>query len=268
MLHLLPRPLPEWGKKTQVFWSTRPGDVALVFIHGFTGGALSTWGELPDMILKEAKAAPCDLFFYGYNSTTTQIGNSSLRFMNFLNWLCEVPFNLSDKFVKDETNRQSGFSYNKIVVVAHSMGAVVTRRAMLDAKSDGYSWVNKVSMVLFAPAHYGARNIGYICQKVLTGQLALLGMAVQYRFAPLEQLAPNSKMIESLETESDEWLRKCLGDFTIASSVIWAGKEHVVHNQRFCNDPKAEECPEESHTSICKPDRTFRLPINHILGAI
>ncbi|MDX0196885.1 hypothetical protein GOC06_26085 [Sinorhizobium meliloti] len=44
----------------------------------------------------------------------------------------------------------------KVTVIAHSLGAPVSRRALLDAIRNQASWAGKTRLQLFAPAHMGA----------------------------------------------------------------------------------------------------------------
>src|SRR5713226_7104842 len=71
--------------------------------------------------------------------------------------MCTRPSVIVNGTLRPELHRKAEFQYGSVVVVAHSLGAVVARQALLDLDEDrNPKWLNKISLVLFAPAHMGA----------------------------------------------------------------------------------------------------------------
>ena len=48
--------------------TSQKNDVAIVFVHGFTGDRKGTWGNIPDFLLTEPSLSGWDLFGFGYQS--------------------------------------------------------------------------------------------------------------------------------------------------------------------------------------------------------
>src|SRR5436853_7631990 len=92
--HLLPDRLPRFGKATTAHWSLRPGGKAIVFVHGFSGGAIDTWTNFPAMLTTDARFSQVDLLFYGYDGLQTQAGTSAALFLDFLGTLAQTPADL------------------------------------------------------------------------------------------------------------------------------------------------------------------------------
>jgi len=122
-------------------------------------------------------------------------------------------------------------------------------------------------MVLFAPAHRGARIQKLVIEslpsigKILTG-LGFITIPI------LDDLKPNSVTLNNLLHDSLHLLKNKQGDFTIASQIIWANKEIIVHNEQFCKDPIPVLVEDKCHTTICKPDDTYLTPYPIVLNSL
>ena len=150
--HYFGEPLA-FGVATNAHWAVAQPLNVLVFVHGFFGHAVNTWTSFPEMLLADARMAGTDIVFYGYDGKFRQAGNSALELLNFLRKLAEQPWTLSSSGI-GRSRKDPG--YVRIVIAAHSLGAVITRRALLDASRAGALWLDRVRVVLFAPAHNGA----------------------------------------------------------------------------------------------------------------
>ncbi len=255
MTHTPPIPLKD-GKNSIAYNSIEPPTRLVVFVHGFIGESIDTWKCFPELLRTTRDFAKCDVVFYGYKSLKGQVNNNALRFYRCL-----------EKLLETETVKR-GIDYDKVVLVAHSLGSIVVRRALLNAKDEKKPWLAKCRMVLFAPAHRGARvqkivlNALPVVGRVLGG-LGLLTMPV------LDDLQPDSETIENLIRDSQSYIDRGEGDFTIAHTVVWAGNELVVHNEKFCSDPVAQEFEEKTHTSVCKPVvRDYEDPLHIVRAAL
>jgi pimeloyl-ACP methyl ester carboxylesterase len=241
---------PNYGIGTVRYNCKAPASALLVFVHGFTGSALDTWNDFPRLFQELDDMAHTDVIFYGYDSVRGQVNNHAAVFYDFLHTI--IPER----------------HYVRIVLVAHSLGAIVIRRGLLFAKTAAQEWLEKVRMVLFAPAHRGARPHNLVAEflpsvgKILFS-LGLLAAPV------LDDLRPDSLTISNLIDESQGHLRAGEGDFTKAYRVIWAAKEIVVHNEQFCEDPPPTVVPAQTHMSVCKTKQpSYELPIQQIQAAL
>ena len=266
--HHLPEPLSGAPNGSNAHWAvSAAGGKAVVFLHGFAGDPVDTWTDFPALLAVDARAQGVDLLFYGYDGKFTQTGSSALEFQNFMEALLGSATTVLPSFL----SRGSGFAYRQVVVAAHSLGAVIARRAMLDAWSDGDTWPASVRTVLFAPAHRGAYS-AVIASAILSGQDWWLGKivagAIAHNTPLLTDLQPDSVVLRGLLDDTNELLRKDpAANFVVAHSVVWSHDEKVVINQRFGRDPKPIKVPGD-HKAVCKPRRGFTTPLDVVLAAI
>jgi pimeloyl-ACP methyl ester carboxylesterase len=255
------------GHKTTAYFSVVQPKQLLVFVHGFNGSSVGTWEEFPDLLREDPDFAQTDLVFYGYDSLKGQANNNGLRFYNCLKALASPGLPEEERWGFERSVVAEDFEYERIILVAHSLGSIVLRRALLNAKADEQPWLAQSQMVLFAPAHRGARIQKLVEYLPMFGRmLAGLGFVAM---PVLEDLKPDSEAIKNLMQESQKLIDEGKGNFAIAAKVVWANNERVVHNERFCQDPVAELVDDQSHSSVCKPQRPdFLRPLEIIKGLI
>ncbi|MBX3252720.1 MAG: hypothetical protein KF862_01165 [Chitinophagaceae bacterium] len=252
------------GKNSSAFLTLDNPTNLVIFVHGFNGKATGTWDEFPNLIRNNNDFTNSDIIFYGYDSLKGQANNNAVKFYRTLISVCESnPNNLG--FKRDGLT--ANFSYQRILIVAHSLGAVIVRRALLNAKSENKPWLQNCRMILFAPAHRGARIQNLVAESLPTVGKILAGLGF-LTIPVLDDLRPNSQTIQNLITDSQGHLNQNAGQFTIAHEVVWANNEIVVHNDQFCNDPVATLIDNKSHTSVCKPKATFLDPYNIVVNAL
>lgn len=160
--------------------------------------------------------------------------------------------------------------YREVVVVTHSMGSVVVRKAMVEADEDKHPWTRQVSLVLYAPAHLGARVVRYISQSLDSTLLRPLVPLLKYKCQPIDELKPNSELLKTLAQEVTDRLKADPEKrFLIARRVIHAYGDNVVlkRDKRFCLDPKATWI-EGDHFSISKPANDSSEPLLQLLAAL
>lgn len=254
----------KYGKNSSAFLTLDNPTNLVVFVHGFSGSATGTWNEFPSIIRNNNDFINSDVIFYGYESLKGQANNNAVKFYNFLKSVVE---NSSNNLGFTRENIDKEFKYEKIIIVAHSLGAIIVRRGLLNAKSENKNWLDKCKMVLFAPAHRGARVQKILASLPVVGQI-ITGLG--YLAKPiLDDLRPDSQTILNLIADSQNYLNQNNGDFTIAHTVVWANNEIIVHNDTFCDDPVASVIDHKSHTTVCKPKLGVYLdPYTIVLNAI
>jgi triacylglycerol esterase/lipase EstA (alpha/beta hydrolase family) len=239
------------------YWSFKPGGKLIVFVHGFKGAAITTWIDFPGQLTLNKATQGYDMIFFGYDSVTQTAGESANDLQTCINDLLfkssEV-FNKSAENYDSDLRRPAGFCYDKLVLVGHSLGAVAIRAAMLAQLNGGKgSWPSATSIVLFAPAHKGAKIFRLLLAATLgMDRVVAIGKGATF-FAPvLKDLKEGSKYLDRLETET---IRDCVKYPQLnATKVFWRKKDKVVINDRFANDAMpAIEVPGATHISICKP---------------
>ncbi len=265
--HLIERALKS-GKNSTMRLAKKPNGTAVVFIHGFSGNALATWSNFPEMFTDYREFSGCDIYFYGYDSIYTQTSNSATRFYEFLSELNTAPNKLITFQIPKSIERPLDFNYSKILIVAHSMGAIILRLALMYAYEEKNTWLDKNHMILFAPAHFGSKipfllkeAEGFFLPKIFKPLI----IYYKYRAVTLTDLEENSDLLTDLETKTKKLQESEAGEFTIAKDVRWASEERVVVNRKYLKDCM-HKIIEGTHTEICKPKEEFKVPIEIIVS--
>jgi pimeloyl-ACP methyl ester carboxylesterase len=263
--HHLSRKLP-FGIQTQANWAVRPNGKALVFIHGFGGSAISTWLQFPSLLQAESALSGYDHVFYGYDGLKKRAHASANQLSLLLEKMVGMP-NRADLGLFDSISRPISFRYKEVILVAHSLGAVVARIALLDAHRNRRAWTKRTSLVLFAPAHMGANIL-----KLASGAMGVLRLApvealARYRFQVLHDLDEQSLTLTQLQTNTGLAIKRGAKHLN-AKRVIYGGLDKIVNPHDFCEDPPAQFIQDATHTSVCKPKTGFREPLVQLLAAI
>ena len=261
MNHFYYREIYNYGKKTKALWSYAPKGTLVVFLHGFRGDSLGTWYDFPFLIQDSKLFKGIDVVFYGYDSEHRSVNISADEFGKFVNEITSIPSQVFTQSFNMPIFRDLNFRYKKIIIVAHSLGAIICRRAMLEAYNIKQNWINYTGMLLFAPAHSGARRLLYMNLSIID----IILFPIRYFTITSDELVYNSPIIEALIKDTEKVIALGKGFFTIAKVVIWAELERVVYNTKFCNDPKAEIYNNKTHTEVCKPNNNFLQPFNEII---
>lgn len=157
--------------------------------------------------------------------------------------------------------------YKRIILVAHSLGAVLVRQAQLFAVIAKKKWVNHSSMVLFAPAHSGA-NVIPLAMQALPGLSSLLGVFAKFKYPILNDLDPTEDgILNSIETRTDTLQKSGKGEFTKAVLVVHVKGDKIVKNQQYLLDSPPKIIQNSTHISICKPNDAYSKPLE-LLKAI
>jgi hypothetical protein len=244
--------------ESQVRWSKEPEGKLLVFVHGFRGSATQTWGGLPNLICLQKEAKGYDVVSFGYESVKLDAGHCANKLHVFLNrLLVKDPTQLINRNLKDWEQaplRNAGFTYKKVVLVGHSLGACVIRRAFLNQliAGDGI-WPNAVKQIWFAPAHRGASALRLFAAVTLGIRGGLnLAIATTYFARVLADLKEDSPFLRELHAQTERLCEK----FPQLNSPLtfWAEQDGVVVNGQFASDRAPfVEIQGTGHISICKP---------------
>lgn len=254
--YLPPLDLP-YGFGTQARWATEPNKKLIVFVHGFKGAAASTWGRLPDLVSMHPDAKGYDLVSFGYESVVQTAVESANQLHAFLDELLADSQKVVNRSIVNgydgDFQRKASWKYDKIVLVGHSLGACVVRRALLNHLRSGSGiWPNKIKLVWFAPAHCGARLFRLWAMVTLGLSVDGLDKVATYFGPVLKDLAEESKFLRQLEDQTEAL---CGTNPELNSPLtLWAWKDKVVVNDIFAKDKTPfEEIRGVNHVSICKP---------------
>ena len=264
--HYPERPV-QWadGRQIRAIWSRNPGGKAIVFIHGYGGNPVSTWADFHELLPAQPKTAEYDLIFYDYDGLRADMTTSSDIFREFLVALFARPAALVNSSLPVSAARAGIFEYTEVVIVAHSLGAVISRWAILQAREAQCAWTSRLKLVFFAPAHMGA-NVVRLALSVISGFPYFAALAGIWRFeSPLvDQLKTNSPELKELRARTKKAIADGNSNYLIAKKTIHAEHEKIVSNLQFCSDPPAVPFGGD-HFSICKPKQRFPDPVNQLL---
>lgn len=268
--HYLERQIPHDEIALKSFLAIEPTRKAVVFVHGYGGNPNSTWADFDRLSILRAEFSGYDLIFYEYDGLESELRASGHLFYKFLDWLFNSSLIAINNALPKGSERPTTFGYDEIVLVCHSLGAVISRLALLRATKESQKWVSKIRLVLFAPAHKGAR-VRELALEVAT-HYKFLGLFTSWgRFkSPLiDQLKQGSIELTELETETAKELTRGANKQLIARTVCIAELEHIVFNDKFCQDPQPDPIRHTTHTTVCKPrKRRFGKPFLRPLEAL
>lgn len=263
--HYHPRPLP-YGNKTSALWAVQPATAPnrklVIFIHGFGGEATGTWVDFPVLLSSSQKGKHCDAIFYGYDGLKTRAVISALELLTAMNAICGYPVaTINTTLPPSAPAREATFDWDDVLIVAHSLGAVVSRQMLLFAHERGDAWASKVRFLFFAPAHMGA-DVLKLAAEALTGLPGWLPAVAKYRYQVLQDLEPNSQMLTHLAAEVQRLLPAAPN---LKARIVLAANDKVVSPVPFAGDYQPPAfIPQRSHTQVCKPSSNFLDPL-HLL---
>ena len=263
-----------WGYKSraQLAKGTRPTG-AIVFVHGFKiwGDAVDTWNDFPTALLSEPKATRYDVFYFGHDSRYSA-ATGATDFRKFLTALAERPATdiMNPSLASGQSERPLSASYDRIIVCAHSLGAVIVRLALLEAvDKEGHplAWCNRVKLLLFAPAHMGASILGLAVSGFAGLPFAAPASAlISWRYAALQDLHEKCSTLSDLRGDTRRLLRTDANLYDhLRANVVHGKKDKIVRKNRFVLDHPAEQFDWADHITVCKPLQQRREPLEVLL---
>lgn len=253
------------GNDSEARWARRRCDTCVIFVHGFGGHAVSTWGDFASLAVEHPSFARCDLVFLGYESR-----GHSAHINRGVIYQAVKALSEHNRELLAATNgprRPKGFRYTKILLVGHSLGGAIVRDVAMTAKIEADDCADLLEMGLFAPAHMGASAIGLVESGIgFTGLAQLTKSAVTALFPALKDLEAGSTYLSRLlETAR----RIGVHGTTRARFVAHAMGDRVVLQDPFFEDPPPLPYPNNSHVKCCKPIRGgFQLPIEDVAAVV
>lgn len=154
----------ENGAGKDVIRSTPGNETAVVFIHGFGGNAKETWGSFPKLVSDDPNLKNWDVISLGYNTGLMP----DIRGL----WSGKPDIQKLADYLRTTITSDFSAKYKRIVLVAHSMGGLVTQRALLDLPSaDRVRLIHGV--VLFGTPSLGLRKAQF--GRIINRQIRDLG---------------------------------------------------------------------------------------------
>jgi len=249
-------------KDVAVIPAVEPSGKAVLFIHGYGGSPTATWNDFHSLLPRQKNLAGADLYFYGYDGIRAELLASSSLFRNFLDRTLATTS-------PHQFGRTKATTYDTLIIVCHSLGAVVARRALIDATRMKLQWVGKVRLTMFAPAHMGARIVALVKEmSAPIRYLPIVLFAIQFRSPLIEQLDPKSEELAALKRDIRQLTKNNQNPHLRPRSVLIAEYERIVSNSSFPGDPPATALAGHDHFSVCKPRLDFLDPIETVVNCL
>jgi hypothetical protein len=276
----------QWAAGTSALLSFNPRTrTAIVFVHGFGGAAMTTWLNFPGLLNGNPATSACDLIFFEYDGLQTAAAESGNALMTFLDKLFTNAAPLVNPGLQYQPiteRRPQDWAYESVLIVAHSLGAVVTRSALIEAQVKKLTWLPKTYFMLFAPADSGC-VIEELVSQALLGIPYVKGLPAAAKLAfglkPLEDVKSDSPTLKSLKEITAGELNANTSSFLLARKVLRAKQDSVVTNPvpffpqelaKLDYVPREEPLPGSDiptgHVAVCKPSETFKEPLDRVLS--
>ena len=198
---------------------------AIVFIHGFTGTADTTWGTFISTLLQDSRLGEWDIYSIGYSSRLT---------VDVPIWATDPKLEMCALGFRTKLRHAPLGKYRAIAVVAHSMGGLVVQRAIVDNPEIR----RRVSHVVL----YGCPSNG-LKKARFWGRLK----------RQLADMAEGGRFVESLRRT---WDRTFEGELPFVFRTVAGSEDSFVSPESSLMpfpDPYREVVPGD-HTGIVQPE--------------
>jgi hypothetical protein len=244
----------------------------VVFVHGFWGGALKTWQHFPEGGLTREWWRASDMLFMGYPSGSENITGTAYR-------LCQqLPRffpNLPQGFLEERgasVRPPARSPYAELLLVGHSLGGVVVRRALCEA---AHLWLDQrkadaqaprppllgAKTRLFSPASAGFRPSGRLGQIKATPLLWLFVSIKLHGSSAFNDLQEGSQILTDTRKRTEDFVAQHSNELrALRAHVLWANPENIVVTERYTTDHSSCSADGTNHLSVCKPDDIYQIP--------
>ncbi len=132
----------------KIFRETENANNAIIFVHGFSGEAHETFGNMPELFMEEKQLNGWDMFPFGFNANVSpEMGKEVWATVNDINRISDnLASAINYKFKK----------YHRIAIIAYSLGGLVAQRAILNLDKPNRDRISH--LLLFATPNNGVTN--------------------------------------------------------------------------------------------------------------
>lgn len=234
------------GKLLHLHHKRLVNEHAILFVHGWNGDYLSTWGDVGQMIQDPRLNRIYDFVFYGYDTGLKKY----------------VPLRDQANGLRDEITRLEA-RYKTVSIVSHSKGGLVTLRAILDRHSGSQNFrLHKVLMFAPPSVNLFLDNLEWV-KKLGRDELSEMRAGEKAVVAELDLIHKEVDAIMA-QSEGHEEKERFRREFLNKLSIIHGGKDRVVDfhanaktvYQLLVDDPTGASrytlLPEFGHVDIVK----------------
>ena len=112
---------------SRVILAHEPDGTGVIFIHGYRGHSTGTWAQFDTLLPGSDAAKRADLYFYQFDGLRSNVIAGASIFKAFLSDLRSNPSLIVNDSLPECAHRSSSFAYQRITIIAHSLGAVIAR---------------------------------------------------------------------------------------------------------------------------------------------
>lgn len=220
-------------------------ETLLIFVHGFGGSPEKTWRDVVPSIACDARFAQCDVVLYRYDSIGASISKSAEGLIDFISEIYP-----SAEFEDPVSPR----TYEKLILVAHSLGGVMVGRAIVieERRVDSCRIPSDAVLRLVSPALGGVRLAGWKgAAREILGLRELVTLALS-RSPSYKELLPESALLRDLSAHTERHAESKPGESRFRATIAWADLEEVVVEREYFMDTLAQRPPNTRHASIAR----------------
>lgn len=242
----------------------------IVFVHGFWGDAFNSWTGITEFDASNEFWRDADLIFFGYGSFKESIKGVADRFRRQLGEHYPVPHPDLYRNAGGELRDGSEAVYSELYIAAHSLGAVVVRRAALDdlvewdAEGAGFSppVTLEAQIRLFSPASAGFRPANLLGLIRATAIWPAIEMILRLS-SSYADLRPDSAFLSSTRRRTEQLSEHPYGS-ALRARMLWANPENIVIAECYDSDVYSQSVDGRTHVDVVKPSSTYSTPWSFI----
>lgn len=232
----------------------------VVFVHGFKGDGLKTWGQFPNPGGHREWWLESDMLFIDYKSTRDGPVGVAHRIRDSIGDFYPDPYSPAMEIGDLPARTDITTPYEELVLVGHSLGGLIIRVALADA---AVNWDNEgrsedarhvllsATTRLFSPASAGFQSGGLLAllEESPFGRL----LEIYLRRSPaFKDMQPKSGVLENTQRWTEE-LAKEPGFEALRARIVWANPDNVVSTLGYRTDGIQGSWDKTTHSSVCKP---------------
>lgn len=232
---------------------------------------MKTWRQFPSSGQSREWWRETDMLFVGYPSDSENIEATSFRLRTELaRFFPALPDGLVGE--RDASVRAEGPTrYSQLIVVGHSQGGVVVRRALCEAAhclvndpegvgQNDLTVLLDAKVRLFSPASGGFRPSGKLGQLKATPLWPIVRMKMCASSA-FNDLQEGSQILRETRERTEAFVDSRPDDMNaLKASILWANPENIVITSRYRTDHPAMSADKTNHASVCKPQPGYDAP--------
>jgi hypothetical protein len=211
-----------------------------------------------------------DAYFYAYKSES-QIGPNAASLLSFIGSVYPSPQWREIGADADLATRK----YKLLMLVGHSEGGVLIRSAILrrvqslqhgppGARRIEGDGILNANLRLFAPAFWGTVISGYAGLLLRTPVLGSLVESRLHKSAAYKQLADRSPVLKDIRDRTVSLAKKYPDVRAFRARSLFPDDDKIVGAEALETDPPADYEKNQTHSSICKPNRKYLKPLTFV----